>query len=421
MRWHEPYARWPVAERRSPRDKRQGVGVKRRDFLLSGAMAATAVGLTACTGTAVSNNGDNGNGGDAAADAQGGEDIALDSSLPEIEMEMATSWPVGLDTIFGGAQVFAERVGALTGGRFSITPRAADELVPGLEVLNAVEEGGVPMGHTASYYYTGRTPVMAFGTALPFGLTDRQQNAWLFEGGGLEMLQEIYAERFGVIQFPAGNTGVQMGGWFNREINSTSDLRGLTMRIPGLGGEVMSRLGATVQVIAGGEIFQALDTGAIDAAEWVGPYDDEKLGFQNAARFYYYPGWWEPGPTLEVQINLEQWNELPSVYQEVVRTAAHEANTIMMARYDAKNAPALQTIQEAGVELRPFPDDVMEAAETASFELFDDFAGQDDDFRAVFEEWSSFRESVQAWHSLAERAMLDTGARAADGGDTSGG
>ncbi len=395
--------------------------MKRRDFLLSGAVATAAVGLTACTGSAVT---DTTGGGDeatgAAAGAAGGEQVALDESLPEINIEMATSWPLGLDTIFGGAQVFAERVGAMTGGRFTITPRAGGELVPPLEVLDAVQSGGVPMGHTASYYYVGKTPVMGFGTALPFGLTDRQQNAWLFEGGGLEMLQAIYAERFNVIQFPAGNTGVQMGGWFNKEINGVNDIRGLTMRIPGLGGEVMSRLGATVQVIAGGEIFQALDTGAIDAAEWVGPYDDEKLGLQNAARFYYYPGWWEPGPTLEVQISLDQWNELPTPYQEIVRTAAHEANTIMMARYDVKNPPALQSIVDSGTELRPFPDDVLEAARTASFELFDGFASSDSDFKAVFDEWDPYRRSVQEWFGLAELAMLEQGATGGGGGSNTG-
>jgi TRAP-type mannitol/chloroaromatic compound transport system substrate-binding protein len=392
--------------------------MERRQFLRGAATGAAVIGLTACTGSAVT--GDGGSTEDEAQAAGGGEEgaeqVALDSSLPEIDIEMATSWPLGLDTIFGGAQVFSERVAAMTGGRFTITPRAGGELVPALEVLDAVQSGGVPIGHTASYYYVGKTPVMGFGTALPFGLTDRQQNAWLFDNGGLEMLQEIYAERFNVIQFPAGNTGVQMGGWFNKEINGINDIRGLTMRIPGLGGEVMSRLGATVQVIAGGEIFQALDTGAIDAAEWVGPYDDEKLGLQNAARFYYYPGWWEPGPTLEVQMSLDQWNELPTPYQEIVRTAAHEANTIMMARYDVRNPAALQSIEDSGVELRPFPDDVMSAAKDASFELYDEFASSDSDFQAVYEEWDTYRQSVQAWHGLAELAMLQQGVDSGDGG-----
>ena len=270
--------------------------------------------------------------------------VAEDSSLPEIEWQMATSWPPALDTIFGGAETVAKRVEAMTQGKFKIDARAAGELAPGLEVLNVVEQGAVPIGHTASYYYVGKSPITAFGTAMPFGLTSRQQDAWLFEGGGLEMLQAVYAEKFNTIQFPAGNTGVQMGGWFNKEINSVADMEGLKMRIPGLGGRVMDRLGVTVQVLPGGEIFQALQTGAIDAAEWVGPYDDEKLSFHKAASFYYFPGWWEPGPSLEIQINLDEWNKLPEQYQEVLKTAAYAANTTMMARYDAKNPAALSRL-----------------------------------------------------------------------------
>jgi TRAP-type mannitol/chloroaromatic compound transport system substrate-binding protein len=253
----------------------------------------------------------------------------------------------------------------------------------------------------------GKSPTTAFGTALPFGLTARQQNAWLYDGGGLELMQQFYADRFNVIQFPAGNTGVQMGGWFNKEITSIADLEGLKMRIPGLGGQVMDRLGVNVQVLPGGEIFQALQTGAIDAAEWVGPYDDEKLGFHRAAQFYYYPGWWEPGPTLEVQINLDEWNNLPEEYQEIMKTAAHEANTIMMARYDAKNPAALAKLtSEEDITLLPFPDDVMAAAEEASFELYDEFAAQDTDFGSILTEWVAFREAIEQWHGYAELAML---------------
>jgi len=337
--------------------------------------------------------------------------VQEDSALPELEWDMATSWPVALDTIFGGAQVMAERVTAMTGGRFKMNARAAGEVAPGLEVLNVVEQGAVPIGHTASYYYVGKSPVTGFGTALPFGLSARQQNAWLYEGGGLEMLQEVYAEKFNVIQFPAGNTGVQMGGWFNKEIKSIADMEGLKMRIPGLGAQVMDKLGVTVQVIPGGEIFQALQTGAIDAAEWVGPYDDEKLGFHKAASFYYYPGWWEPGPSLEIQINLDDWNKLPEVYQEIIRSAAFEANTTMMARYDAKNPGALKTLQEdSDVTFLPFPDDVMKASEEAAFELFDEFAAQDEDFASILKPWSAFRDDVQTWHGLAETGYLNYGA-----------
>ncbi|MEQ8958985.1 MAG: ABC transporter substrate-binding protein, partial [Coleofasciculus sp. C2-GNP5-27] len=256
---------------------------------------------------------------------------AQSGSQPRIRWRMATSWPQSLDTIFGGAETISQRVSEMTNGRFTITPFAAGEIVPGLQVLDAVQNGTVQCGHTASYYYIGKNPALAFGTAVPFGLDAQQQNAWLYHGGGLEAMHKLYSD-FGVINFPAGNTGTQMGGWFKREVNSVAELQGLTMRIPGLGGDVMSRLGVNAQVLPGGEIFLALERGAIDAAEWVGPYDDEKLGLHQAAQLYYYPGWWEPGATLEVQVNKAEWDKLPTEYQEVFKTAAMDANLNMQTR-----------------------------------------------------------------------------------------
>ena len=365
--------------------------MERRDFLKLSAMGALGAAAMAACST-----------GDEDLD-----EALADESLPTLEWEMATSWPTALDTIFGGAQTFADRVTKMTGGKFSVVARAAGELVPGLEILQSVQSKGVQMGHTASYYYVGLDPITAFGTAMPFGLTSRQQNSWLYRGGGLELLQEAYAERFNVIQFPAGNTGVQMGGWFNREINSVSDLQGLKMRIPGLGGQVMERLGVTVQVLPGGEIFQALQTGAIDATEWVGPYDDQKLDFQSVTQFYYFPGWWEPGPSLEVQLNLDEWNALPEEYQEVIKSAAVTANADMMADYDAKNPPALQNLLQSDIVLQPFPDDVMAASEEESFALFDEFAAASTDFKSILDNWTSFRSGIREWHNLAERSYLD--------------
>ncbi|MGH2543432.1 MAG: TRAP transporter substrate-binding protein, partial [Ardenticatenaceae bacterium] len=241
-----------------------------------------------------------------------------------------------------------------------------------------------------------------FGTSLPFGLNAQQQNAWLYDAGGLEMLQQFYADKYNVIQFPAGNTGVQMGGWFRKEINTVADLQGLKMRIPGLGGQVMTKLGVTVQVLPGGEIFQALQTGAIDAAEWVGPYDDLKLGFNQVADYYYYPGWWEPGPALEIQINLNKWNELPREYQEVLKSAAAEANTDMLAAYDARNRAALQELVTGGTQLRAYSDEILEAAYNASQELFDEFSAADADFKRIFESWNEFRVSIYEWHKINE-------------------
>ncbi|MCH4905708.1 ABC transporter substrate-binding protein [Cylindrospermopsis raciborskii CHAB3438] len=322
--------------------------------------------------------------------------------LPTVKWQMATSWPVSLEIIFGGAQVLADRVKALTNGKFIIEPRPAGDIAPGLEVLNVVSQGAVQSGHTGSYYYIGKTPALAFGTSVPFGLNAQQQNAWLYEGGGLAKLQELYARKFNVIQFPAGNTGTQMGGWFRREIKTINDLKGLKMRIPGLGGQVMAKLGVTVQNVPGGEIFQALQTGAIDAAEWVGPHDDEKLGLNKVAKYYYYPGWWEPGPTLEVQINLDEWKKLPPQYQAALETAAYQSNLTMLARYDAKNNQALERLLKGGTEVRAYSQEILAVAEKESFALYDEFAAKDGDFKAIYDEWKPFRDRVYAWNNLNE-------------------
>lgn len=366
--------------------------MERRQFLKMASMGALgAAALAACSS------------GDTNTDEAAG-----DESLPEIEWELPTSWPTSLETIYGGATTFADRVGAMTGGKFMITPQPGGEVVPALEILQNVETNSIDAGHTASYYYIGLDPTTAFGTAVPFGLTARQNNAWLYEAGGLELMQSFYADRFNAIQFPAGNTGVQMGGWFNKEINSLADVQGLIMRIPGLGGQVMTALGATVQVIPGGEIFQALQTGAIDATEWVGPYDDITLGFQDVADFYYHPGWWEPGPTLEVQIPLEKWNALPEVYQEIVKTAAYEANTNMMATYDALNPDAFQEILSGGsVTVLPFPADFMEAAAEAANDINETNSSDNQDFADVFAHFDAFRQKIQPWFAVAETSYLD--------------
>lgn len=366
--------------------------MNRREFMQNLAIrttAATALGVAA--GCAA---------GSAGVTPQPEQAMAQD--LPELNWDMPTSWPVALDAIFGGAQTFANTVSTLTGGKFTITPRPAGEVAPGTEVLNVVQEGAFPIGHTASYYYIGKSPVTAFGATVPFGLTAQQQNAWLYDGGGLQLLQDAYKKLFNVIQFPAGNTGVQMGGWFRKEINTVADLQGLKMRIPGLGGQVMAKLGVTVQTLPGGEIFQALQTGAIDAAEWVGPYDDEKLGLHKAAQFYYYPGWWEPGPSLEVEINLDEWNKLPAFYQECIKVSAYVANMSMLATYDARNNDALARLVEGGVQLRPYSEEIMNAAEETSFALYDELAAKDADFAAVYTEWKKFRDRIYAWHNINE-------------------
>lgn len=331
--------------------------------------------------------------------------IAQDSSLPTLDWQMATSWPVALDTIFGSVQTFTERVSQLTGGKFKIAPRAAGELAPGTQVLDVVSQGAVPIGHTASYYYIGKSTAIAFGTTVPFGLTAQQQSAWLREGGGLELLQGIYAERFNVIQFPAGNTGAQMGGWFRKEINTVADLQGLKMRIPGLGGQVMAKLGVTVQALPGNEIFPALQTGTVDAAEWVGPYDDEKLGLNTVADYYYAPGWWEPGSELELEINLDEWNNLPAEYQNILQVAAYEAGTRLLASYEARNGAALQRMVDGGTQVRTYSDEILTAAQEATFALYDEFAAADADFKTVYDQWLPFRNQLYAWNKLNEHVF----------------
>lgn len=323
---------------------------------------------------------------------------------PNITWRMASSFPRSLEvTLYGQAERLAQRVAALTEGRFTIRTYPAGELVPGLEVMDAVQQQTIQAAQTASYYFVGKSPALAIDTCLPFGLTARQQSAWLYEGGGLELIRSIYAD-FGILSFPGGNTGAQMGGWFKREVNTPADIRGLKMRIPGGGGEVINRLGGTVQVLAGGDIYPALERGAIDAAEWVGPYDDEKLGFQNAARYYYYPGWWEPGPEMVFMVNRRAWDQLPSQYQEAFRYAAHSTAYSLIQLYDSLNSQALARLVEGGTQLRRFSDSIMEASRRAATELAEENAARDATYRRVYEHWKAFRESSFRWFATAELA-----------------
>ncbi|MEH1811553.1 MAG: TRAP transporter substrate-binding protein [Nostoc sp.] len=355
--------------------------MKRREVFNTAAIAtATAASLVSCS--------------------QAGKSPSVQAGLPNIRWRMATSWPKSLGT-FIGAQTVSRRVEEMTNGRFQITPFAAGELVPGLQVLDAVQAGTVECGHTSSYYYIGKSSALAFATSVPFGLNAQQQNSWLYNGGGLEAIHKIYTN-FNVISFPAGSTGAQMGGWFKKEIKSISDLKGLKMRIPGLGGEVMSRLGVNVQVLPGGEVYLALDRGAIDAAEWVGPYDDEKLGLNKAAQFYYYPGWWEPGPTLDVLVNLTAWNRLPKEYQQILKTASFEANLNMLSQYDSLNGQALTRLLAGGTKLVPYSQEILQAAQKISFELFEENASKDEAFKQVYEQWKTFRQQIFNWNSVNE-------------------
>ena len=323
------------------------------------------------------------------------------ADLPTIKWRLASSFPKSLDTIYGAAEQLSDSINKITGGKFQIRVHAGGELVPGLQVFDAVQQGTVECGHTASYYYVGKNMAFVFDTAMPFGLTARQQNAWMYFGGGLKLTRELF-KPYNIVNFPGGNTGVQMGGWFRKEIKSLKDLKGLKMRIPGLGGQIMSKLGVVPQTLAGGDIYPALERGAIDAAEWVGPYDDEKLGFHKIAKHYYYPGWWEGGPQLSFYVNINKWNDLPDAYQQAFETAAAEANVSMLAEYDFKNPPAAMRLIKNGVKLHAFPKDVMSAAYKTAFELYEAEAKSNPAFAKIYTEWKKFRANELQWFKVAE-------------------
>ena len=320
-----------------------------------------------------------------------------------VTWRLASSFPRSLDTLFGCAETLSECLETISAGNFRLRPYSAGELVPAFNVLDAVQQGTAQVGHSASYYYIGKNPALAFDAGVPFGLTARQQHSWLYEGGGAAALAGVFAD-FNVRSFPAGSTGVQMGGWFRREVRSLADLNGLRMRIPGLGGQVMDRLGVNVQQIPGGEIFPSLERGAIDATEWVGPYDDERLGFHKIANHYLYPGWWEPGPTLSFYVNEKAWGTLTIEQQRMFRAASTEAAMRMTAQYDAVNPPALQRLIDGGTKLAPFPADVMAAAEKASFELFEEQALADGTYRTIYDGWKKVREQAYRWSAVSELA-----------------
>lgn len=319
-------------------------------------------------------------------------------------LELVSSFPGSLDIIYGGAETVAQALNDLTGGDVQVTIYPAGAQIGGLEVYDAVSSGAFALGHSASYYYTGRDLAHAFFTAVPFGLTPQQHNAWLIAGGGQELWNEINA-RDNLIAFAAGNTGTQMGGWFRREINTLDDLRGLSMRIPGFGGEVMSRAGVNVQNLPGGEIFLALDTGVIDATEWVGPYDDEILGLNQAAPYYYGPAWQEPGATICLYVNLDTYNSFPPEVQTALRLAAQSANETMLSRYEAENGPALQRLVDTGTEVRTFSPEILAALQEHMESIHETNAADNEFYARTLESFSTFRDSVRLWNRQAQYAF----------------
>jgi len=326
---------------------------------------------------------------------------AIAQSTPELKWRLTSSFPKSLDTIYGASEVFAKAVAEATDNKFQIQVFAGGEIVPGLQAADAVTNGTVEMCQTASYYYVGKDPTFTFGTALPFGLNQRMMDAWMFYGGGMDLMNAFY-RKYNIYAIPAGNTGAQMGGWFRKEIKEVSDLSGLKMRIGGFAGRVLAKVGVVAQQLAGGDIYPALEKGTLDAAEWVGPYDDEKLGFHKVAPYYYYPGWWEGGPMLHHFINIAKWNELPKNYQAIVHSASHVANTMMQAKYDAANPAALKRLVAGGAQLRPFSQPVMEACLRAAGELYAETSASNAEFKTVYDAVVAFRSDQYLWWQVAE-------------------
>ncbi len=344
----------------------------------------------------------------AAQDTETTDDTPAAPALvlkePKISWKLSSGFPQQLETLYGAAIVFADSVRQATDGGLDITVYPSGELVDAANGLEAVRDGTVDMIHTASNYFWEEDPTFAFGTGVPFGLNQRMTNAWLYEGGGTELLNNFYS-KFGVIGFPAGNSGAQMGGWFRKEINALDDMRNLRFRIGGFGGRIIEKIGVEPVSLPADQIYQALEEGTIDAAEFVGPYDDEKLGFNRVAKYYYYPGWWEGGVAATNLINLKKWNALPNNYQEAVRTASTLANTVMTARYDTLNPPALRTLVERGTILRPYAHDILLACFSAAEDTYAAIAADNADFKTILDSYMGYRRNAYLWFQISEYAQ----------------
>jgi len=329
---------------------------------------------------------------------------AIAQSMPELKWRLAGSWPKSLDTLHGGVELFAKAVAEMSDNKFQIRTFAAGEIVPALQVLDAVGAGTIEMGHSAGFYYFGKDPALAFDTGIPFGMNTRQQLAWMLHGGGTELMRDVY-KAYNVVNFACLGTGAQMGGWYRKEINTPEDLNGLKFRIGGFPGKIMLKLGTVPQTIPGGDIYPALEKGTIDAAEWVGPYDDEKLGFHKVAKYYYYPAWWEGGTVLSLYINDKAWESLPPAYKQMVRVAAEHATVQTIAKYDHLNPQALRRLAAAGTVLKPFPRPVMEACYNAAQKTYDEMAAESPNFKKIYEAWRPYRNDEHLWFRAAENTM----------------
>ena len=329
---------------------------------------------------------------------------AIVHAQANIRWRLASSFPKSLDTIYGAADIFAKLVGSMSGGKFQITVATPGEIVPAFGVLDAVQAATVEMAHTAPYYFFGKDPTFALGCAIPFGLNSRQMTAWMFDGNGLKLTREFYAN-FNIINFPGGNTGAQMGGWWRKEIKSLADLKGQKFRTGGFGGVLMEKIGAIPQNIPGGEIYQSLEKGTIDSAEWIGPYDDEKLGFNKVAPFYAYPGFWEGGPQLDFYVNTKAYEGLSAEYKAMIDSATAYAHVEMQARYDARNPAALKKLVAGGTKLFRFPKDVMDSAFKAAMDVYSDISTKNPAWKKIYEDYSAFRRDQNLWFRFTEASF----------------
>ena len=350
--------------------------MQRRSFIKSAAASTAAVAVVAAP----------------AVQAQGAA----------VRWRLASSFPKSLDTIFGAAETFSKLVKDATGGKFEISVHQGGELVPAFGVVDAVQNGTVEAAHTAPYYFYGKDPTFSLDCAVPFGMNSRQMTAWMYQGNGLTLLREFYA-KYGIINFPMGNTGAQMGGWYRKEIKTLDDLKGLKMRISNLAGAVSAKMGVVPQTIAGGEIYTAMEKGTIDAVEWVGPYDDEKLGFNKVAKYYYAPAWWEGGPQLSLYVGTKAWDALSAEYKAIVTGAASHAHVHMQAKYDAQNPAALKRMLASGTQLRAMPKAIMDQAFKYTNEIYAELNAKNDAWKKIYADWVAFRNQEVQWFSVAER------------------
>jgi TRAP-type mannitol/chloroaromatic compound transport system substrate-binding protein len=340
--------------------------------------------------------------GVAAASAVAAPAIA--QGAPEVKWRLTSSFPKSLDTLYGGAELFAKAIADMSDNKFQIRTFAAGEIVPGLQVADAVQNGTVELGQTASYYYFGKDPCFVFETGLPFTMNQRQYLAWEYHGGGNKLINDFY-KSYGFTSLPFGGTGAQMGGWFRKEINTVDDLKGLKFRVGGFAGLILQRLGVVPQQIAGGDIYPALEKGTLDACEWVGPHDDEKLGFHKVAKYYYYPGWWEGASVGSLFINSKAWEGLPKPYKHMVETAAGQVTAWMVPKYDASNPAALKRLVGSGTILKPFPRAVLQACFDEAYKFYEELSAKNANFKILFDSLKVFRTDQNLWFRVAENTF----------------